>query len=197
MSRVLRRYLAKSGSRSFPPIKNFQRSRSAILWSAAFLQRAATTECISRFPTRNISHGKPTSAQPTERSQPTTADTHAGKTYHEAEYEYIQHPAETERVKVVDCEAYSYEEPVYEQKWSMICWGCGADVGNDRMTNEERDEHMVQHILNGEPDGYHSGYTTVQTGTKTVNVPEESHYETRIVKEAWTEKKLIRAAGWY
>ena len=79
----------------------------------------------------------------------------------------------------------------------MICWGCGADVGNDRMTNEERDEHMVQHILNGEPDGYHSGYTTVQTGTKTVNVPEKSHYETRIVKEAWTEKKLIRAAGWY
>ena len=79
----------------------------------------------------------------------------------------------------------------------MICWGCGADVGNDRMTNEERDEHMYQHILNGEPDGYHSGYITVQTGTKTVNVPEESHYETRIVKEAWTEKKLIRAAGWY
>ena len=30
MSRVLRRYLAKSGNRSFPPIKNFQRSRSAI-----------------------------------------------------------------------------------------------------------------------------------------------------------------------
>ena len=140
---------------------------------------------------------KPTSAQPTERPQPTTADTHAGKIYHEAEYEYIQHPAETERVKVVDCEAYSYEEPVYEQKWSMICWGCGADVGNDQMSNEERDEHMYQHILNGEPDGYHSGYVTVQTGTKTVNVPEESHYETKIVKEAWTEKKLIRAAGWY
>ena len=85
----------------------------------------------------------------------------------------------------------------YEQKWSMICWGCGADVGNDQMSNEERDEHMYQHILNGEPDGYHSGYVTVQTGTKTVNVPEESHYETKIVKEAWTEKKLIRAAGWY
>ena len=140
---------------------------------------------------------KPTSTQPTEKAQPTTADPHAGKTYHEAEYEYIQHSAETERVKVVDCEAYSYEEPVYEQKWSMICWGCGADVGNDQMSNEERDEHMYQHILNGEPDGYHSGYVTVQTGTKTVNVPEESHYETKIVKEAWTEKKLIRAAGWY
>ena len=140
---------------------------------------------------------KPISAQPTEKPKPTTADPHADKTYQEAEYEYIQHPAETERVKVVDREAYSYEEPVYEQKWSMICWGCGADVGNDQMSNEERDEHMYQHILNGEPDGYHSGYTTVQTGTKTVNVPEESHYETKIVKEAWTEKKMIRAAGWY
>ena len=50
---------------------------------------------------------------------------------------------------------------------------------------------------NGEPDGYHSGYTSVQVGTRTVNVPEESHYETKIVKEAWTEKKLIREAGWY
>ena len=140
---------------------------------------------------------KPTSAQPTEKPQSTTSDPHAGKTYHEAEYEYIQHPAETERFKVVDREAYSYEEPVYEQKWSMICWGCGADVGNDQMSNEERDEHMYQHILNGEPDGYHSGYTTVQTGTKTVNVPEESHYETKIIKEAWMEKKLIKAAGWY
>ncbi len=38
-----------------------------------------------------------------KKPQPTTADPHAGKTYHEAEYEYIQHPAETERVKVVDC----------------------------------------------------------------------------------------------
>jgi len=37
----------------------------------------------------------------------------------------------------------------------------------------------------------------VQVGTKTINVPEESHYETKIAKEAWTEKKLIREAGWY
>ena len=140
---------------------------------------------------------KPTEPRPTEKTHPTTVDPHAGKAYHEAEYEYIKHPAETKQVKVVDREAYSYEEPVYEEKWTMICWGCGADVGNDNMTIAQRDEHMYQHILNGEPDGYHSGYTTVQVGTRTVNVPEESHYETKIVKEAWTEKKLIREAGWY
>lgn len=140
---------------------------------------------------------KPTEPHPTEKTQPSTLDPHTGKTYHEAEYEYIKHPAETKQVKIIDREAYSYEEPVYEKKWSMICWGCGADVGNDNMTTAQRDEHMYQHILNGEPDGYYSGYTTVQVGTKTVNVPEESHYETKIVREAWTEKKLIREAGWY
>lgn len=132
-----------------------------------------------------------------EKSQPATVDPHAGKTYHEDEYEYIKHPAQKEQIKIVDREAYSYEEPVYEEKWSMICWGCGADVGDDNMTMEEREEHMLRHVLNGEPDGFHSGYTTVQTGTKTVYVPEESHYETRVIKEEWTEKKLIRKAGWY
>lgn len=132
-----------------------------------------------------------------EKSQPATVDPHAGKTYHEDEYEYIKHPAQKEQIKIVDREAYSYEEPVYEEKWSMICWGCGADVGDDNMTMEEREEHMLRHVLNGEPDGFHSGYTTVQTGTKTVYVPEESHFETRVIKEEWTEKKLIRKAGWY
>ena len=185
-----------SGS-SVAPTQSQQSASPQQQTSAAPKTNPAVQPTTVKPTTPKATEPKPTSAQPTERPQPTTADTHAGKIYHEAEYEYIQHPAETERVKVVDCEAYSYEEPVYEQKWSMICWGCGADVGNDQMSNEERDEHMYQHILNGEPDGYHSGYVTVQTGTKTVNVPEESHYETKIVKEAWTEKKLIRAAGWY
>lgn len=185
-----------SGS-SVAPTQSQQSASPQQQTSAAPKTNPAVQPTTVKPTTPKATEQKPTSAQPTERPQPTTADTHAGKIYHEAEYEYIQHPAETERVKVVDCEAYSYEEPVYEQKWSMICWGCGADVGNDQMSNEERDEHMYQHILNGEPDGYHSGYVTVQTGTKTVNVPEESHYETKIVKEAWTEKKLTRAAGWY
>ena len=38
-----------------------------------------------------------------------------GKTWHDAVYEDIYHPAETKQVKVVDKEAYSYEEPVYKQ----------------------------------------------------------------------------------
>ena len=195
--KTIEKQKTEDGGSSAAPTQSQQSASPQQQTSAASKTNPAVQPTTVKPTTPKATEPKPTSAQPTERSQPTTADTHAGKIYHEAEYEYIQHPAETERVKVVDCEAYSYEEPVYEQKWSMICWGCGADVGNDQMSNEERDEHMYQHILNGEPDGYHSGYTTVQTGTKTVNVPEESHYETKIVKEAWTEKKLIRAAGWY
>ena len=42
---------------------------------------------------------------------------------------------------------------------------------------------------------YHDDY--VQVGTKTVNVPEQSHMETVVVREAWTEQVLVREAGWY
>lgn len=135
--------------------------------------------------------------KPTQKSAPTTVDPHAGKTYHEAQYKTVEHPAETKEEWVVDKAAYSYEEPVYEEKWAMICWGCGIDVSNGIMTAEQRTDHMLEHHLKGEPTGYHSGYLTVQTGTRTVEVPEEGHYETVVVKEAWTEKVLVREAGWY
>lgn len=86
----------------------------------------------------------------------------------------------TKQVKVIDQEAYSYEEPVYETiSYGAICWGC--DQVLDGMSMEEIRNHMKQHKLNGEETGYHSGQRTVQTGTKTVNVPEESHYETKTV----------------
>lgn len=122
---------------------------------------------------------------------------HAGKTWHEAVYEYIDHPVGTEQVWVVDQEATSYEEPVYNQKWAMVCKGCGMDVGNDVMTRDERLDHMGDHHDNGEPTGYYSDYIKIQVGTKTVEVPEKGHYETRDVKEAYTEKKPVKEAGWY
>lgn len=87
----------------------------------------------------------------------------------------------TKSVKVIDKKAYSYEEPVYETIEVQICWGCGARVGNGDMTAEERRNHMKQHKLNGEETGYHNDYVTEQAGTKTVNVPEEYHYETKTV----------------
>ena len=117
---------------------------------------------------------------------------HAGQTWHEAEYQYITHPEQTEQVWVVDREAYSYEEPVYEWKMCQICYGCGMEVGNSVMTDAERANHMGLHHLNGEPTGYYGEQRQIQVGTKTVEVPEQGHYETR----PRTEKITIREAGW-
>ncbi|MGN0442472.1 MAG: leucine-rich repeat protein [Acutalibacteraceae bacterium] len=96
--------------------------------------------------------------------------------YNEAVYEYTE-------VWVVDKAAYTYEEPVYETIGVSICNACGADItGNPS-------PHLKQHALNDENASYHSEYKKVQTGTKTVTVPEQGHYE--------TQKKLVREAGYY
>ena len=123
-----------------------------------------------------------TSSQTSKQSSQ-ASDPHAGKTYHEAVYKTVNHPAETKKVKVVDQEAYSYEEPVYE--WRTFCNACGEDITYN----------LVQHCKENNHGRYHDDY--VQVGTKTVNVPEQSHYETVVVKEAWTEKVLVKEAGWY
>ena len=128
-----------------------------------------------------------TSSSQTSKQNSQTSDPHAGKTWHEAVYKTVNHPAETKKVKVVDQEAYSYEEPVYE--WRTFCNVCGADI------TTTCDEHMRAHMIAREGGRYHDDY--VQVGTKTVNVPEQSHYETVVVKEAWTEKVLVKEAGWY
>ena len=77
------------------------------------------------------------------------------------------------KVKVVDKEAYTYEEPVYEKHDRTICKVCGADI------TDNCSEHNKQHALNGEPVSYHNVWVNVQVGTKTVTVPEKSHYETK------------------
>ena len=77
------------------------------------------------------------------------------------------------QVKVVDQKAYTYEEPVYEKQGRTICKVCGADI-TDNCT-----AHNKQHALNGEPVSYHDVWVEVQVGTKTVTVPEKSHYETK------------------
>lgn len=117
------------------------------------------------------------------------------KTYHEAEYKTVHHPAETEKVWVVDKEAYSYEEPVYESHDRTICNDCGADLTD--MSDSEATHHCGNHLLNGGKGSYRNEWVDIQVGTKTVNVPEEGHYETRVVKEAWDEQVLVREAGWY
>ena len=138
---------------------------------------------------------KPAQSSQSSQTQPTTVDPHAGKTYHEAVYKTVNHPAETKQVKVVDQEAYSYEEPVYEMRRIHKCKDCGMDLL--QLSADERYAHAEAHMDEGGDGGWYSTTEQVQVGTKTINVPEKSHMETVVVKAAWTEKVLVKEAGWY
>lgn len=91
----------------------------------------------------------------------------------------------------MDKAAYTYEEPIYEERDRTICNECGADI------TDTLDDHIYNHIINKENGSYRNEWVNVQVGTKTVEVPEEGHWETKVVKEAWTEKVLVKEAGYY
>lgn len=138
-------------------------------------------------PSKNNSGSSSSSAS----SKSDTPKQDDGKTYHEAVYKTVHHEAVTEQVWVVDEAAYSYEEPVYETQNRTICNTCGADITGN--TNA----HGKSHMLNDENFSYSIKPIEVQSGTKTVNVPEQGHYETKTIKEAYDEKVLVKEAGWY
>ena len=71
------------------------------------------------------------------------------------------------KVKVVDQKAYTYEEPIYEKHDRTICNRCGADITDN-----------IKHIFKCNSN-YHNEWRDIQVGTKTVTVPEKSHYETK------------------
>ena len=85
----------------------------------------------------------------------------------------------TEKVKVVDKEAYTYEEPVYEEQGRVICNDCGQDI-TDLGESGVR-WHTGEHLENGGKGSYRVEDRQVQVGTKKVNVPEKSHYETKTI----------------
>ena len=165
-----------------------------------------TTAPATPKPTTAPSAPKPTTApavpKPTTAPAPTVkptekpSDPHAGKTYHEAVYKTVHHDAVYEDVWVVDQEAYSYEEPIYEERQITVCHVCGAEFDTSYST-KEFSAHDKAHQLAGEGSGYHSDVRKIQVGTRTVNVPEEGHWEKKLVKAAYDEKVLVRAAGWY
>ncbi|MGN0454245.1 MAG: hypothetical protein ACI4G1_03625, partial [Ruminococcus sp.] len=117
------------------------------------------------------------------------------KTWHEAEYKTVHHDAVTEQRYVVDEEAYTYEEPVYETKRVDVCNDCG--LTDEGMSDTEWCHHIGNEALNGGKGSYHSEKRQIQVGTKTVEVPEKGHYETVVVQEAYDEQVLVREAGWY
>ncbi len=131
-----------------------------------------------------------TSKNKSNLSQKSSSNTK--KTYHEAEYKYVHHDAEYKEEKYIIKPAYTYEEPVYEYEWHTFCNNCGADITDNLV--EHMSWEMDQHETG---KGYRDEYIQVQTGTKTINVPAEYGTRKVKVKDAWTEKVLVRQAGWY
>ena len=121
----------------------------------------------SKTPQSSSSSSKPDSSK-NESSKPTP------KPQHTHSWTNI-----TEKVKVVDKKAYTYEEPVYEEHDRTICNDCGADLTN--MSESELTHHCGNHLLNGGKGSYRNEWVNVQVGTKKVNVPEKSHYETKTI----------------
>lgn len=121
----------------------------------------------SKTPQSSSSSSKPDSSK-NESSKPTP------KPQHTHSWTNI-----TKKVKVVDKEAYTYEEPVYEEHGRTICNDCGADLTN--MSDSELTNHICEHAENGGKGSYHDEWVNVQVGTKKVNVPEKSHYETKTI----------------
>ena len=95
--------------------------------------------------------------------------------------EVVQHEEEGHWEKVLVKDAWDEEVPIYEEQIRHICNNCGEDI-----TGSEND-HMFEHLSNGELAGWHEEVKNVQVGTETVH--HEAVYEDKWIvdKEAWTE----------
>ena len=95
--------------------------------------------------------------------------------------EVIQHEEEGHYEKVLVKDAWDEEVPIYEEQIRHICNNCREDI-----TGSEND-HMFEHLSNGELAGWHEEVKNVQVGTETVH--HEAVYEDKWIvdKEAWTE----------
>ena len=120
-------------------------------------------------------------------SKPAQKDPHEGKTWHEAIYEEVYHPAETTQEWV----PYYIDAPIYEYHDAAICNTCGAEI------TDCYGEHMKEHMQKGENGSYRCETVKEIVGYEKVEVPELGHYETKVINEAYTEKRLVQEAGWY
>lgn len=135
-------------------------------------------------PSSGSSSSSSSSSKP---AQPTTKDQHEGKTWHEAIYEEVYHPAETTQEWV----PYYIDAPIYESHRASICNTCGEEITG------HTSEHMFAHMDKGENGSYRIETVDEIVGYEQVEVPEKGHYETKVINEAYTEKRLVQEAGWY
>ena len=114
--------------------------------------------------------------------------------HHEAVYQTIHHEEMTERIWIEDKPAW---DETYENTYIVaihaFCRGCGMDLNEAGMTDEEHDAHDLQHILNGEDSGYYEA-PIYETVTETIYHEAEGHYEERVVREAFDESVLVSEA---
>ena len=127
-------------------------------------------------PSSGSSSSSSSSSKP---AQPTTKDQHEGKTWHEAIYEEVYHPAETTQEWV----PYYIDAPIYESHRASICNTCGEEITG------HTSEHMFAHMDKGENGSYRIETVDEIVGYETVEEPEVGHWETKT--------ELVREAGWY
>ena len=87
---------------------------------------------------------------------------------------------DTERVWVVDREAWTESAPIYSTVEVSICNICGTDITGNTSA------HAKEHMKAGEESGHHSETRQKIIGYSTVNHKEEGHWETRAVGGHWT-----------
>lgn len=86
---------------------------------------------------------------------------------------------DTERIWVVDTDAWTESVPVYSTVEVSICNVCGADVTGNATA------HGKAHMLAGEGSGHHSEVRQTITGYNTVHHEAKGHYEERVVGGHW------------
>lgn len=86
---------------------------------------------------------------------------------------------ETERVWVVDKEAWTESAPIYGTIEISVCNICGTDITGNTSA------HAKEHMKAGEGSGHHSETRQKIIGYNTVSHSEEGHWETKAVGGHW------------
>ncbi len=117
------------------------------------------------------------------------------KEWHDAVYKTVHHEAEYKKVWVVDKEGYTYEKPIYESVYGR--WSVATGENISHLSQDELDEYIKNLLLSGQSGQWYTDTKEIQVDTETIVVDEVGHWEQKLVKEAYTEKVLVREAGYY
>ena len=90
---------------------------------------------------------------------------------------------DTERIWVVDKDAWTEEVPVYGTVEVSICNICGTDITGNTSA------HAKEHMKAGEGSGHHSEVRQIVSGYDTISHPAEGHWETKVVGGHWEQRQ--------